>query len=450
MDEIEDAASNAGVASPLAGPVAAEAVEVLSTAADNSSYAELPKVRAGFIWLLFGGVFGASLAFITPLAISLSIRVSALAPSHPEYLGYILGLGSLAALLVGPLGGQLSDRTRSRLGRRRPWLIGGMTGGTISLFVLAISPNLYVLGLGWVLAQVTFSQVINNFVTIQADRLPLSQRGRVAGITGLASMIAPTFGAALAGSLAASPFALFLVPGAVAIVLVGVFVFFFKEGDSRGFDFHSRLTFRSVISRYVFNPMQNRDFGWNWLGRFFFFFGLTLSTTFTAFFFAAKLGLAVDRVGGIIAIAGITGVLGTIVGAVGGGFLSDRLKRRKPFILTAATVFLAGAIIQAMASGLALLVVGTVLANLAIGIFSAVDQALMIDVLPEKETEAGRYISITQFAVTIPQAVAPVAASLILAIGVSAADKNYPLLYVVAGVLTLVGGLAILRIKAVR
>ena len=196
--------------------------------------------------------------------------------------------------------------------------------------------------------------------------------------------------------------------------------------------------------------MQNRDFGWNWLGRFLFFFGLTLSTTFTAFFFGAKLGLAVDKVGGIIAIAGMIGVLGTIVGAVGGGFLSDRLKRRKPFILTAATVFLAGAIIQAAAPSLTLLIVGTVLANLAIGIFSAVDQALMIDVLPEKETDAGRYISITQFAVTIPQAVAPVAASLILAIGVSAADKNYPLLYIVAGIFTLLGGIAILRIKAVR
>ncbi|WP_025157736.1 MFS transporter [Leifsonia aquatica] len=438
-----------GAAAPLAGPVASEEAEALAAAA-GSGQPDLPRVRASFIWLLFAGVFGVYLAFVTPLAISLSIRVNSLDPGHAEYLGYILGIGSLAALLVGPLGGQLSDRTRSRLGRRRPWLIGGMIGGTIALVILAVAPNLIVLALGWVLAQMTFSQVINNFVAIQADRLPLSQRGKVAGITGLATMVAPVFGSALAGSLASSPFALFLVPGAVAIVLVGLFVLRYKEGDSRGLTFDTRLTFTSVISKYVFNPMENRDFGWNWLGRFLFFFGLTLATTFTAFFYAARLGLTVEKVGGIIAIAGIIGVLGTVLGAVGGGFLSDRLKRRKPFIITAAAVFLAGSVVQALAPDLTLLIVGSVLANFAIGVFSAVDQALMIDVLPEKDTDAGRYISITQFAVTIPQAVAPVAASLILAIGVSAAEKNYPLLYIVAGVFTLLGGVFILRIKSVR
>jgi MFS family permease len=439
-----------GAASPLAGPVAAEEVEALAAASAVGLDADKPKVRAGFIWLLFAGVFGVYLAFVTPLAISLSIRVNALAPGHPEYLGYILGIGSLAALLVGPLGGQLSDRTRSRLGRRRPWLIGGMIGGTLALVVLAVAPNLIVLALGWVLAQMTFSQVINNFVTIQADRLPLSQRGKVAGITGLATMVAPVFGSAIAGSLASSSFALFLVPGAIALVLVGLFVLRFKEADSRGLTFDTRLTFKSVVAKYVFNPMQNRDFGWNWLGRFLFFFGLTLATTFTAFFYAERLGLPVEKVGGVIAIAGLIGVLGTILGAIGGGFLSDRFKRRKPFILVAAVVFLAGTVLQAVAPDLTLLVVGSVLGNLAIGIFSAVDQALMIDVLPEKDTDAGRYVSITQFAVTIPQALAPVAASLILAIGVGAAGQNYPLLYIVAGTFTLLGGIAILRIKAVR
>jgi len=88
-----------------------------------------PKVSAGFIALLAFGLFGTYLAFVTPIAISLAIRVKALSPDHEEYLGVILGLGSLAALLVGPLGGQLSDRTRSRFGRRRPWIVGGTISG---------------------------------------------------------------------------------------------------------------------------------------------------------------------------------------------------------------------------------------------------------------------------------------------------------------------------------
>ncbi|MWB99439.1 MFS transporter [Agromyces seonyuensis] len=451
MNENDDNISAlGGAAAPLAGPVAAEEAVALAAAAHVGEQPDLPQVRPAFIWLLFGGVFGVYLAFVTPLALSLSIRVAALAPGHAEYLGYVLGVGSLAALLVGPLGGQLSDRTRSRLGRRRPWLIGGMIGGTVALVVLAAAPNLLTLAIGWVLAQITFSQVINNFVTIQADRLPESQRGKVAGITGLATMVAPVFGSAIAGSLASSPYALFLVPGAVALVLVGLFVARYREADSRGLVFETPLTAKSVLSKYLFNPMENRDFGWNWLGRFLFFFGLTLATTFTAFFYSARLGLSVEEVGGLIAIAGLIGVAGTILGAIGGGFLSDRFKRRKPFILVAAVGFLLGTVLQAIAPDLTLLIFGSVLGNFAIGVFSAVDQALMIDVLPERDTDAGRYISITQFAVTIPQAAAPVAASLILAIGVGAGEQNYPLLYVVAGILTLLGGLVILRIKSVR
>ena len=55
---------------------------------------------------------------------------------------------SSRGLIVGPLGGQLSDRTRTRLGRRRPWVIGGTVVGVVGLIVMAASPN--VLGLGWV------------------------------------------------------------------------------------------------------------------------------------------------------------------------------------------------------------------------------------------------------------------------------------------------------------
>jgi hypothetical protein len=54
-----------------------------------------PKVSGKFIALLAIGLFGAYLAFVTPIAISLAIRVKALAPDHEEYLGLVLGIGSL-------------------------------------------------------------------------------------------------------------------------------------------------------------------------------------------------------------------------------------------------------------------------------------------------------------------------------------------------------------------
>ena len=93
---------------------------------------------------------------------------------------------------------------------------------------------------------------------------------------------------------------------------------------------------------------------------------------------------------------------------------------------------------------------GSLIVSLGIGLFSAVDMALLLDVLPEKETDAGRFMGITGFATSIPQAAAPFIASAILVIGVTGDAKNYSLLFFIAAAFVLLGGLVILRIKSVR
>lgn len=408
------------------------------------------RVSKGFITLLALGLFGTYLAFVTPIAISLALRVNVLAPDNPEYLGLLLGVGSLAALLVGPLGGQLSDRTRSRFGRRRPWLVGGVLVGLVGLTVMALGQNVLVLALGWIIAQIGLSQAANLFTTIQADKLPESQRGKVAAITGFVTMVAPVVGAVVGGRFATQPFLLFLIPGAVALLFVLVFVLFFKDADSRGLTFSDRLSVKGVLSGYVFNPKRYPDFAWNWLGRFLFFFGLTLNTTYTAYFFAQRLNIPVLEIGDTVATVGLLGIMGTIIGVFAGGFLSDKLKRRKPFVLGAAILFGVGAIVMVLAPDFSVLIVGSVLTNLSIGVFSAVDQALFLDVLPERDTEAGRFVNITQFATTIPQALAPFVASAVLTLIATEAGPNYSVLYVAAAVLVVIGGFVILRVKSVR
>ena len=89
----------------------------------------LPRVSARYIWLMVLAQFGVFTAFITPLGISLSVKVAQLAPGHEEYLGYITGAGAATVVLTGPLLGVLSDRTRSRL----PLLFAGSVTTSIGL-----------------------------------------------------------------------------------------------------------------------------------------------------------------------------------------------------------------------------------------------------------------------------------------------------------------------------
>jgi len=407
------------------------------------------RVSAKWIWLMVVAQFGVFVAFITPLAISLSIRLQAIAPGHAEYLGYITGAGAAWVVLTGPFLGILSDRTRTRIGRRRPFMIAGMIVGMVALFVMATAPTTLLLGVGWVLAQAGWGSVLAGLQVRTADRLPEEQRGKVAGLTGFATQIAPVLGVSVAGVFAGDALLLFVVPGIVGAILVLLFVIFVHEPDSRRMKLPA-LNVGAALRKLVFNPRRYPDYSWNWLGRFFFYFGLSLNTTFTSFFFAQRLDITVTAVAGIIATVSLGGILTTTLGALGGGFLSDKIRRRRPFVFASGILFAIGAVIMAFSTNLPLLIAGSLVSSIGIGMFSAVDQALLLDVLPERDTDAGRFMGITGFATSIPQAVAPLVAPVFLAIGATSGDKNYTLVYVLAGLCTIAGGAVAMRIRSVR
>ncbi|TKJ99987.1 MFS transporter [Plantibacter flavus] len=438
--------ASAAPAQPFpAAPAAVE--EVIDSAPTRAE----PQASPSYIWFQVLGQFGVFVAFITPLAISLAIRLSELAPGRDEYLGYITGSGALVVMLTAPLFGVLSDRTRTRIGRRRPFMIAGTVLGVVSLVVMALAPSVLVLGFGWVLAQIGWGQVLQNLQTSMADKLSETQRGKVAGLAGFATQVAPVFGVVIAGSFSGNALLLFLLPGFVGVIFVAMFVLFTREPDTRGARFDERLSPKTLFSKYLYNPRRFPDFSLVWLGRFVFYFGLTLNTTFTAFFFASRLGVEVTEVAPIIATLGLFGIGATTLGAIGGGFLSDKVRRRRVFVLLGAVLFAVGAIVMALASDVPVLYTGSLITSVGIGMFAAVDQALILDVLPEKATNAGRYMGIIGFAVSIPQAVAPFIAPVFLAIGVTAGGgKNYTLLYIIAAAFTLLGGLVVLRIRSVR
>ncbi|WP_206068747.1 MFS transporter [Nonomuraea composti] len=286
----------------------------------------------------------------------------------------------------------------------------------------------------------------------QADRLPEEQRGKVAGLSGVVQQLASVSGTLLAGVLVGDNLLLFLVPGAVGAVAVTLFVCLVREPDNRHLAVETEpFTARDLIRPYLFSPRRDPDFAWNWLGKFLFMAGLAFSTTFTAFFLADRLDVSVEEVASTVAVLGAGGIVAAVLGAIGGGFLSDRLRRRRVFVLLGGCVFAAGAVIMALSPSVPLIMAGAILGNFGIGVFSAVDQALLLDVLPDRDTDAGRYVGIYGFSTSIAQGTAPLIAPAVLAIGATATDKNYTLLYLVSAAFTLVAGLVVLlRVRSVR
>ena len=56
------------------------------------------------------------------------------------------------------------------------------------------------------------------------------------------------------------------------------------------------LSLSGLLRSYGFRPSRVPDFAWNWLGRFVFFLGLSVTTSFSTFFYAQRLHVTVAEV----------------------------------------------------------------------------------------------------------------------------------------------------------
>ncbi len=89
--------------------------------------------------------------------------------------------------------------------------------------------------------------------------------------------------------------------------------------------------------------------------------------------------------------------------------------------------------------------VGMAISGLGFGVYAAVDLALVVDVLPDKQNVA-KDLGVFNIAGALPFAIAPAIAPAILAIG----GGSYGVLYMVAGLCAIVGAAAIVPVRRVR
>lgn len=428
-------------------PAIGAGVEASANPADRSS-ATGTGLRRREIVLLLAGTLGSALAYLVPMVFTLALKLDILVPGNESSLGYMIGAGSVVTLITAPLTGVLSDRARSRWGRRRPFTVAGTILGLTATTVMATAGDVWLLGLGWVLANLGWGTAMGSIGNIQADRLAPSQRGTVGAFTGVVTQMAPVAGILLIGPVASDVALAMWLPVVVGFPLIVLFLCFIREEDSRGAVFADRLTVGMLVRSYGFRPREFPDFAWNWAGRFLFFAGITFTSTYSTFFLADRLELSVEGIAPVVALMSSIGIVVSTLGAIGSGWMSDRAGRRRPFVLCAVLLFAVGASVSALAPALPHLIIGGALSSLGVAVFLAINQAMVLDVLPHRETQAGRFMGITAFSQKIPNALAPLLAPVLLSAG---GGGNYALLYLCAGGLVLLGGvLIVVKVSGVR
>src|ERR1700755_3599397 len=117
------------------------------------------RVGWGFVLLYTLAYISTCLFFLAPLLVTLALKVNSLVGLEraPAALSVVAGSGALVSMVGNPFFGAMSDRTSSRLGRRRPWMVIGLAGGTAGVLVVALAPDVAVVVVGWCVAQLLFN-----------------------------------------------------------------------------------------------------------------------------------------------------------------------------------------------------------------------------------------------------------------------------------------------------
>ena len=405
----------------------------------------IPRVGAGFIGIYMFTYFGFNLVMLMPVLFSLAYKVQLLDPDGKDAsLGLVVGLGGVAGLILGPVAGVLSDGTRLRWGRRRPWLVGGLVISAVGGFVLAVAPNIPLMLVGWSICSIGVAALSAGWNPILAERVPSAPRGKVGALGGVSAAFAGVGATLVASYLTGNLLLLFLLPSIVLAVGVLLVVLIIKDRPApAGTQIPS---VRQIFGSFLFNPRRYSDFALVFLGKFLLQFGFTFFSTYQLYFLLERLRFTPEEAGRNLSLVGGISLLALMGFAVAGGFLSDKLRRRKPFIYASAVLIAAGLITVSVAPSFLFFAIGGVLLSAGTGAFTSVDLALATDLLPEKD-RAGKYMSIYYLASSLPGTLAAMVAPAILAIG---GGGNYPALFAAGGLFAAGTIITTWRIRGVR
>lgn len=371
-----------------------------------------PSHRSRWFVLGYGAAqAGAFICFIPLLTLLLPGKAQLIGGADKALLlSQMAILGGLTAALANWLFGSLSDRTRSASGRRRPWILAGLAMVAVALVLIGRAGSPLQLALGVVAFQLAVNALYAPLTAVVPDMVADAQKGLVSAWAGGALPIANLFTAVVVTRLASSPPVQYAVIIAVAAAMILPFALTLREPRPR----------RSAAapSRLSFTALKDRRFFWTFVSRLLVESAVAVNTLYLLFLLQELPGArprgwsALELFGALLIAATVAAALGGFVGGVG----SDRLRRRRIFVM-------AGGV--GMAAALTLMVVwpawpgplaGQLLFGAAHGLHATTVAAMTAEILPDRAA-AGRDLGVMNMAVALPQSLAPACAAVLLGAG---------------------------------
>jgi len=407
-----------------------------------------------------------------PIYISLiPVGATLIAGSNADLLiGRVTAAGGVFALLTPILVGWLSDRTVTRWGRRRPWMVAGTILNIIGLGLLALSASQLTFIAAYLVVQLSNNAAGAAYTGVIPDVVRAEDRGRASGLLGTMNQLGTVIGVGLVGltfklygdtragllagygvvavilvitllitvvavkepritrqpnpkpplplwgrvSVETAPL---ICAAAFVVALIGLFAILLAPLGSLFWPvvavFIAAGTVTVLAARRLpglmafFQAFRSNDFFWTFATRALVTLGIFSILPFMELYFRDV--VRTKDAGAASAFWLLAVIAGAIIPSIVGGVLSDRTGRRKLFVYisSAMQAVVVSVLLFGLVRSLALLYVLGIFYGIGYGAYYAVDWALACDVLPNREEAAGRDMALWHVSFTLPQVLAP-------------------------------------------
>lgn len=417
--------------------------ETLANHGDEQPHVQGP-ARRRLVWSMLVTTIMLFACYMSAGTVLLPAQVAAFDPAAKEAnLAVVTSLSSFFTLFAQPIVGAFSDRTRHRLGRRAPWMLGGAFLGCIMLILIPIiGRNVALIAITWVLAQVSLNALQGPLSAIVSDRLDPNYRGTASAFFGVGSTIGMALGVVVGGRLVTHLGLGYAIFAVLVMIVTVVMIVLNQDGSSKDLVV-SRFSVGEFIKGFWISPRQHPDFAWAFAQRFVMFLGYMSIFGYMFYILLSYLHLDTVSAGALMGVQSLVGAVASVLATFVAGPLSDRLGSRKLFVVIASGMVAAGCLVPLLLPTITGVVIYAAVAGAGFGCYLAVDVALVVDVLPHPE-DAARDLGVINIANNVPQLLAPIVNALLIA------AFGYSSLWIWAIVLVIVASICVLPIKGVR
>ncbi len=363
-------------------------------------------------WIAIGYLWNSLTALILP-----DMIIQLVGRAHEGLAAsFLKSLGTLVAIVWQPVVGGISDRTVTRWGRRRPFIVAGTAGDVLFLIGIALAGNYWWIVVFYFLLQFASNTAQAPYQGLLPDVVPEGQRAEASGFYGVANLVGIASGTVGAGLLLAH-LGRSAAIASIAIVLVVTMLATVLAVPDRAVPVEGQFrTLRELLSKTFGVPLRNRNFLWLMVSRLLIFMGFGGLQNF-AFFYFDNVFFHQDRKATAIAASTLLGIAIGIAALVTwpASRLSNRTGRR-PLIFVAGLFGAAGTLVlvfshykwvpdgalhplaaflkvpdlaaQATLTGLFI--------GVGLGVFFSVDWAFIQDIIPPHE--GGLYMGFSNIA----------------------------------------------------